>query len=117
MGAMLVAEESQAIREAPMGEWDLKWRNLRGNVMLREYLDRHAKGASSPGERRTLIAAAQKRLAKALRTSVPTVYAWRVGFRRPGDDYQAALARICGIQPIHWRTKEERARYRRLRAA
>jgi len=83
---------------------DCRWRSVRGCVLLRAYL------ASDN-------APTQKSLAERLGTTEGVIYAWKVGFRRPGIDYRDALHRIAGIDPDEWLTTAERRRSRAIRAA
>lgn len=77
---------------------------MRGAVALRKFLD----AADAPS---------QRSLADRLGTKEGVVYAWKVGFRRPGPEYRAALERIAGIAVDLWLTPEERNRAKKLRAA
>lgn len=83
---------------------DCRWRKVPGCVALRAYFE--AEGALS-----------QRELAARLGTKEGVIYAWKVGFRRPGPEYRQALARICGIPVDAWLTTAERRAALRLRAA
>lgn len=98
-------------------KWKLRWLDLKGRALLQKYLERATDREQTPGDRRSAIAQATRELAATLGTSAVTVYSWRIGFRRPGPDYYEPLKRIAGIAPDAWRTREEKARARRLRAA
>ena len=84
--------------------FDRRFGNLEGAKRLRSFLD-------APGW-------TQKRLAEVLGVYHGTVYFWTVGFRRPSsEDMRIALKRIAGIPTDAWKTEDEKARARKLRAA
>lgn len=97
--------------------WERKWRDLKGRVMLVRHFEAVARAAETPLKRRAAIAAEQRRIAEALGKSEEAVYAWRVGFRRPEFEDRPLLEKMTGVPVSSWRTKEERARAKRLDAA
>lgn len=78
---------------------ELTWANVDGAVALKAHFEAVKRGkVSGP---------TQTGLAEMLELNPNTVYAWKVGFRRPGPELRGALKRILGIQPDSWLTKKE----------
>lgn len=78
---------------------ELTWAKVDGAVALRAHFDAVKRGkVSGP---------TQVALAKMLELNPNTVYAWKVGFRRPGPELRDALKRILRIKPDSWLTAKE----------
>jgi transcriptional regulator with XRE-family HTH domain len=77
-----------------------RWRNIPGCRLFRAYL----RGPSL----------SQREIARTLGTTEHVISSWKSGFRRPGDDFAAALERLTGVPADSWRTREELAKRLRL---
>lgn len=85
------------------------WANLRGPRQLRAHFDAVKRG--------DVAGPTQEGLAELLGVTPGAVYFWKVGFRRPGPDFKAALHRILDIDPDSWLTAKDHKKVRRARAA
>lgn len=90
---------------------ECKWKQTAGARKLRRFLSDARLRVREPGS------LGQAELAERLGTKANVVYAWTVGFRRPGHEFRMALERIAGIRPDDWLTSKERADLSRVRAA